>query len=229
MKIFESDFEKTYNELDNIDNMENEDSVLATLNSLIQSTSTDVIHYSDITALFNLHLENKIKEHHKTAAREVWKNIRNVVKQKKDPFNHGWLKALQYYYNAYITEEVVKNNLPELSYITGSEEHNTLHPDATSTNDPDFSDANILGKNCTVEVKTYIKASSWDSYCRKGNDRKDFHNADFILSYIISSGRWFLTANEPGEWATSIPLPTIPNLVYIPDKNPGEFTLSYFK
>jgi hypothetical protein len=38
-----------------------------------------------------------------------------------------------------------------------------------------------------------------------------------------------LTANEPGEWATSIPLPTIPNLVYIPDKNPGEFTLSYFK
>jgi hypothetical protein len=71
MKIFESDFEKTYNELDNIDNMENEDSVLATLNSLIQSTNTDVIHYSDITALFNLHLENKIKEHHKTAAREV--------------------------------------------------------------------------------------------------------------------------------------------------------------
>jgi hypothetical protein len=96
---------------------------------------------------------------------------------------------LQYYYNAYITEEVVKNNLPELSYITSSEEHNTLHPDAMSTNDPDFSGANILGKNCTVEVKTYINASSWDSYCRKGKDRKDFHNADFILSYIISSGR----------------------------------------
>ena len=49
MKIFESNFEKTYNELDNLDNMENEDSVLATLNSLIQSTNTDVVRYSDIT------------------------------------------------------------------------------------------------------------------------------------------------------------------------------------
>ena len=141
-----------------IDNTDN--TVESVLKYLANVTNTDQISYKDLTLLFELYLKDQIKEGHKDLARTVWRNIRKVALQKKDPYGRGMYKALQYYYNAYLTEETAKAAIPELFYITGEEEHSTLHPDSRSTDAPDLAGNFLFGHSCKIEVKTYKDQAS---------------------------------------------------------------------
>jgi len=108
-----------------------------------------------------------------------------------------WYETLQYTYNAHIAEGWVLNHISELVFGGNENEHDYFFASSKDVkNAPDFSGCPLLNTSATLEIKNYGTTMSAKKELG-ANDRKPFHNANFILFYIMSpkENAWYITQN----------------------------------
>lgn len=207
------------NALSNIEYLDDSvktNTVLDNVNKSITETSAD---YSDIKAFFDVCKDsNKITnftDDEKKRYLQIWNKLVAIANSQtkgqfadiSDPF-----VKIQYSYNAHWTEVYLYKKFG-WSYGTTNKDHDTFHTSdskdeegsSLSKSISDFININIkfdiegglkFEATQSVEIKNFGTPMRARSYLNS-NDRKMFHDADFILMFIMSEGKWYFRANRP--------------------------------
>ena len=89
------------------------------------------------------------------------------------------IARLQYFLNAYIQEQALKNlNREGLSFAI--DDHDGLELAGHGNPEPDFIFKSASGKTFTIDAKIYKNATS----CKAISADTNFHNADYALAFL---------------------------------------------
>lgn len=185
---------------------QSEDEILETLTALDSVISTEV-KFDDLKRVFDfwntyraedlnedcLALYNSIDTKLKAIIDSKPKALIDaIIEEQKADKDLAWIICLQYFYNAYIGENAAKD-LFDLNFITN--EHDILYSGG-AIDTSDFTGA-FLNKNAKIEFKCYgSMASAQDWMNKEGADRSSYHDAQFILMYIIGTNKWYIAQNK---------------------------------
>jgi hypothetical protein len=173
-------FTQTY---DALSKLNTEEESLPPPTSLDQNGNIQQLVY----ASFLTELKRRSKKRIQTAALNKFFNSLGKDKSgSKNGIGRG-----QEFCNAYLEETTLKKANPEvLVYV--NEDHDSLTAGDPGTNDPDFYFYTKANGRFKVEVKMYITVDSYYSKVKTTN----FHDADYVISYIIDKHVWLFSTKE---------------------------------
>lgn len=169
-----------------------------------------IISYQTLRHFFDKCIQSNNGKDLTTVNKDIYNNIWSKIKDIADHQRGGqyaqvkdedWNLKVQYSYNAHIVENYLAN-IFGWQYVTSAEDHDNFHtPKAiASLSEPDFGNIDYdlggmrVSGDRTIEIKNYGSAAEALKYLN-GEDRSTFHNATFILVFIMGSKKWYLRKN----------------------------------